>query len=86
MVFPDSDHDNDAFGFSNNQYTFTHKALGADKLRYSTNFGQNWTDWRNWEDVTTIDSKEFSDEGQFWDGQHIMVQCKLCLVREVCDI
>ena len=78
LVFPDSDHDNDAFGFSNGQYTFTHQAFGADMLRYSTNFGQNWTEWRNWEDTTTIDPKEFSDEDQFWDGEHIMVQCKLC--------
>ncbi|GJE90808.1 apha amylase catalytic domain and glycogen synthase DULL1-like domain-containing protein [Phanerochaete sordida] len=72
MVFPDSDFDNEAFGYSNGQYTFTHNALGADQFRYSTNFGQNWTEWRNWEDTTTIASSEF--DGNFWDGQHIMVQ------------
>ena len=73
MVYPNSDYDNDAFGYNNGQYTFTHQAFGADKFRYSTNFGQNWTEWRNWEDTTTIDEKEF--EGNFWEGQHIMVQC-----------
>ncbi|KAI0703620.1 glycoside hydrolase family 13 and glycosyltransferase family 5 protein [Cytidiella melzeri] len=74
MVFPDSDYDNAAFGYSNGQYTFTHSAIGADMLRYSTNFGQNWTQWRNWETTTTIDASEFADESQFWEGQHIMVQ------------
>lgn len=74
MVFPESDYDNAAFGFSNGQYTFTHSALGADMLRYSANFGQNWTAWRNWEDTTTIDESDF--DNNFWDGQHIMVQCK----------
>lgn len=73
MVFPDADYDADSFSYSNGQYTFTHQAFGADMLRYSTNFGQNWTDWRNWEDTTTIASSEFDDN--FWDGQHLMVQC-----------
>lgn len=73
MVFPESDYDNDAFGYSNGQYTFTHNAFGADMFRYSANFGQNWTQWQNWEDTTTIDPKAFDDN--FWEGQHIMVQC-----------
>ncbi|EKM55582.1 glycosyltransferase family 5 protein [Phanerochaete carnosa HHB-10118-sp] len=72
MVFPESDYDNAALSSSNGQYTFTHNALGADMLRYSTNFGQNWTAWRDWEDTTTIDASEF--DGNFWDGQHVMVQ------------
>ncbi|KII88464.1 glycosyltransferase family 5 protein [Plicaturopsis crispa FD-325 SS-3] len=74
MVFPEADYDNDAFGYSNGQYTFTHKAFGADMFRYSWNFGQNWTTWKNWEDVTTIDSNVFDDSALFWTGQHIMVQ------------
>lgn len=77
MIFPQSDYDNDAFGFSNGQYTFTHSAFGADMLRYSTNFGQNWTEWRNWEDTTTISASDFSGSGNWWQGQHVMVQCTL---------
>ena len=76
MVFPQNDYDNDAFGFSNGQYTFTHSAFGADMFRYSWNFGQNWTQWQNWEDTTTIDASVFDDKANFWEGQHIMVQCK----------
>ncbi|KAI0006163.1 glycoside hydrolase family 13/glycosyltransferase family 5 protein [Russula compacta] len=74
MVFPESDYDNSAFGFSNGQYTFSHKAYGADSFRYSWNFGRNWTQWKSWEDTTYIDSSVFDDSANFWQGQHIMVQ------------
>lgn len=76
MVFPASEYDNSAFGFSNGQYTFTHKALGADMFRYSWNFGQNWTTWTNWEDTTNIDAGVFDNSDLFWPGHHIMVQCE----------
>jgi hypothetical protein len=79
IVFPGSDYDNSAFGFSNGQYTFSHKAYGADMFRYSWNYGRNWTQWNNWEDTTYIDSKVFSGADNFWTGQHIMVQCE-CVI------
>jgi len=72
MVFPKNDYNSSSFGFSNGQYTFTHAAFGADKFRYSWNFGMNWTAWNNWESVTTIAPSVF--DGTFWAGQHIMVQ------------
>jgi len=75
MIFPQNDYNSSSFGFSNGQYTFTHCAFGADMFRYSWNFGQNWTTWSNWENVTTINSTVF--DGNFWEGQHIMVQCEL---------
>lgn len=75
MVFPDADYDRESFGYSDGQYTFTHQAFGADKLRYSTNFGMNWTDWRAWEATTTIPPSEFQDKANFWEGEHLMVQC-----------
>ncbi|KAI0302169.1 modular protein with glycoside hydrolase family 13 and glycosyltransferase family 5 domains [Russula brevipes] len=74
MVFPESDYDSSAFGFSNGQYTFSHKAYGADSFRYSWNFGRNWTDWKNWEDTTFINSSVFDSQDDFWPGQHILVQ------------
>ncbi|KAF8892560.1 glycoside hydrolase family 13 and glycosyltransferase family 5 protein [Infundibulicybe gibba] len=75
VVFPESEYDTEkALGFSDGQYTFTHKAFGADTFRYSWNFGMNWTDWKNWEDTTTIDAKVFQDSENWWDGDHIMVQ------------
>ena len=82
IVNPSNDYDADAFGWSDGKYTFTHHAFGADMFRYSWNFGRNWTSWQNWEDVTTIDSSVFDEkenEEIFWDGQHIMVQCKSIL-------
>src|SRR3984957_12294524 len=75
MVFPEADFDNAAFGFSDGQYTFTHSALGADMFRYSWNFGLNWTAWTNWEDMTTIDASVFDNSANWWEGQHIIVQC-----------
>lgn len=81
MVFPDNEYDNTAFGFSNGQYTYTHNAFGADKFRYSWNFGQNWTQWQDWEDTTSIDASVFDNPANFWEGQHIMVQCKSCNTR-----
>jgi alpha-1,3-glucan synthase len=81
MVFPENDYDNDSsFGFSNNQYTFAHKAYGADMFRYSWNFGQNWTQWANWEDTTIISQSVFQGSDKFWDGDHIMVQCQLLVL------
>jgi alpha-1,3-glucan synthase len=79
IVFPASDYDNSAFGFSNGQYTFSHKAYGADSFRYSWNFGQNWTQWKSWENTTFIDSNLFSRPDNFWPGQHIIVQCKFVI-------
>lgn len=76
MIFPESDYDTSgAFTFSNGQYSFNHKALGADKFRYSWNFGKNWTDWQNWEDTTLISQSTFQGSDLFWTGNHIVVQC-----------
>ncbi|KAI0306448.1 modular protein with glycoside hydrolase family 13 and glycosyltransferase family 5 domains [Multifurca ochricompacta] len=74
MVFPGSDYDGSSFGFSNGQYTFSHRAYGADSFRYSWNFGRNWTQWKSWEDTTFIDSSVFDQSDNFWQGQHIIVQ------------
>jgi alpha-1,3-glucan synthase len=75
MVFPEANYDNSAFGILDGDYTFTHRALGADMFRYSWNFGKSWTEWNSWEDVTTIDSSVFEGHEKFWEGQHITVQC-----------
>ncbi|KAJ8584921.1 glycoside hydrolase family 13/glycosyltransferase family 5 protein [Rhizopogon salebrosus TDB-379] len=74
MVFPDSDYDNGAFGYSDGQYTFTHQAYGADMFRYSGNYGQSWTNWTSWENVTTIPSDILTNVDNWWEGQHIMMQ------------
>jgi len=76
MVFPDSDYDNAAFGYSNGQYTFTHHAYGADMYRYSGNYGQSWSNWSSWENVTTIPADVLTNIDNWWQGQHIMMQCE----------
>ncbi|EAU88623.2 alpha-1,3-glucan synthase [Coprinopsis cinerea okayama7 len=74
MVFPLNDYDNDAFTLTDGQYVFTHKALGAERFRYSGDFGLSWSDWADWEDTTTIDRDVFYDDKNVWDGAHIIVQ------------
>ncbi|KAF4623027.1 hypothetical protein D9613_002379 [Agrocybe pediades] len=76
MVFPANDYDTSgSFALnSNGKYTFAHKAFGADKFRYSGNYGKDWSDWMNWEENTEIDSSVFSSKENFWIGQHIQVQ------------
>ncbi|KAH8833661.1 modular protein with glycoside hydrolase family 13 and glycosyltransferase family 5 domains [Flagelloscypha sp. PMI_526] len=75
MVWPDNDFDNSGgFTMSGGKYSFAHKAIGAEKFRYSWNFGMNWTDWSNWEDTSSLDASSFSSSENFWDGDHIMVQ------------
>lgn len=76
MIFPDNDYSDDSFTFADGKYQFVHKAIGADRFRYSWNFGQNWTTWKDWEDTTTIDANVFDIEENWWDGAHIMVQCE----------
>ena len=76
MVFPGADYNNSAFQFANSQFTFTHSAIGAEKFRYTWNYGANWTDWTAYEAVTTIPQATFDhDDTMFWEGAHIIVQC-----------
>jgi len=75
MVFPENDYNNTALVESDGKYTFTHSAYGADKFRYSMNYGQTWSNWTDWEDTTAVDFTLFEDTNMFWDGVHIIVQC-----------
>ncbi|KAI5123355.1 hypothetical protein M0805_001776 [Coniferiporia weirii] len=77
MVFPDADYDNSAFSYNSSAgYTFTHKAIGADRFRYSVNFGQSWSNWTDWEATTSIDNSTFFNDksDNWWEGEHIIVQ------------
>ena len=77
MVFPESDYDtNKSFIFSDGQYTFAHRAAGADMFRYSWNFGRNWTTWKTWEDSTVMEATMFTASENFWEGDHVIVQCE----------
>ena len=76
MVFPDSDYDTAALTESGDNLVFSHNAFGAEKLRYSVNFGKNWTDWIDWEDSTTIPKSAFKNKKFFWKGNHVVVNCE----------
>jgi alpha-1,3-glucan synthase len=80
------------FTQSGGNFAFAHNAFGADMFRYSWNFGVNWTDWKAWEDTTSIPASQFQGKDYFWEGQHIIVQCELLwsillspLADSVCD-
>ncbi|KAF8334274.1 modular protein with glycoside hydrolase family 13 and glycosyltransferase family 5 domains [Cantharellus anzutake] len=74
MVFPlTGDYDSASFGSSGGKYTFNHKALGAERFRISTDFGQTWNNWTDWESTTTIESSLFP-KNPGWPGQHLMIQ------------
>src|SRR5437667_1406124 len=60
----------------NRKLRISHKAAGADKFRYSTNWG---TTYSNWEDYkggnTTLAPKKWSGTNkQRWAGEHVIVQ------------
>ncbi|KAF8825486.1 hypothetical protein HHX47_DHR6000210 [Lentinula edodes] len=74
MVFPDSDYNNSALTFADNEYKYSHSAFGADQFRYSMDFGQTWTNWTEWEDLTSLNTSFFAGSNMFWDGVHVMIQ------------
>jgi hypothetical protein len=76
MVFPGNDYDGSALAESGDNLVFTHNALGAEKLRYSVNFGKNWTSWKDWEDTTTIPKSTFANKEYFWQGNHVIMNCE----------
>lgn len=56
--------------------TVSHRAPGATKWRYSTNWGSTWSDWETYtgdtEKITTLTWSGTTD--QEWDGYHLQVQ------------
>ncbi|CED84497.1 modular protein with glycoside hydrolase family 13 and glycosyltransferase family 5 domains [Phaffia rhodozyma] len=72
LVFPDQDYDNSIFYTTDTGYAVNHTAVGADLIRYTANYGANWTDWFVWEDTTVIEKSKF--DGNSWAGQHIILE------------
>ncbi|KAK3384909.1 alpha-1,3-glucan synthase [Podospora didyma] len=55
----------------------SHKAPGADKWRYSLNWGSSWSDWLpyNGGGSATLDRQAWEGaKHQEWEGQHVIVQ------------
>ncbi|KAL7424549.1 hypothetical protein Q5752_000233 [Cryptotrichosporon argae] len=72
MVYPDNDYSTTLLSVSDGTYTANHSAAGADKYRYSGNFGQTWSAWADYEQSTTLNASLF--ENNWWDGDHVLVQ------------
>lgn len=73
MVFTgDADYSDSILSESNGEYTITHASPGADRFRYSADFGQTWTAWTDYEAVTAANATLFEDK--WWDGHHVEVQ------------
>ncbi|KAL9609251.1 MAG: hypothetical protein Q9167_005970 [Letrouitia subvulpina] len=51
------------------------RASGADKLRYSTNWGSSFSDWMDYteENITVRPQQWVGTETQRWDGTHVIV-------------
>lgn len=79
LVFPQSPHSNPNTYFrdsKSNDLKVTHTAAGADKWRYSTNWGSSWSPWTDYEGgTTTITELPWSGTRlQRWSGDHIILQ------------
>ena len=61
LVFPKSDYSRDLLSFdgAGKDGTLNHAATGADKFRYSTDGGMNWTPWAKYEETTTVPAQMF---------------------------
>ncbi|KAG9722764.1 putative alpha 1,3 glucan synthase, partial [Aureobasidium melanogenum] len=61
---------------SNGDLLVSHQAAGADKWRYSTNWGSTWSDWQNYDGTnSTVKKQPWSGtKSQKWTGDHIVLQ------------
>jgi alpha-1,3-glucan synthase len=75
MVYPtEADYSTDLFSVTNGEYKLTHHAPGADKFRWSADFGQTWQPWQDYETESTLNATVFENKDLWWDGQHVVVQ------------
>ena len=79
LVFPQSPHST-ASTYSRDPVTkdlrVNHTAPGADKWRYSTNWGSSWSPWTKYEGgYTTVEELSWSGtRRQRWSGDHVILQ------------
>ena len=54
----------------------SHKAAGADRFRYSTNWGSSWSDWETYTGGnTTLHTQAWSGtKKQGWSGKHVQLE------------
>ncbi|TDZ61500.1 Cell wall alpha-1,3-glucan synthase mok13 [Colletotrichum trifolii] len=61
---------------SNGEYFINHAAAGAEKWRYSTNWGSTWSNWITYTGAKSrmVDQAWDGTDLQKWEGKHLMVQ------------
>lgn len=80
MVFPYSANYSSSLYFKDGQdaMTISHKAVGANKFRYSTNWGSSWSNWLDYDAKNTNTTVQLQawigTSSQSWSGDHIKVQ------------
>ena len=80
MVFPSSNYSSSLLlKNANNSLYISHKAAGAERFRYSLNFGTTYSDWQEYpkglKPSSQLAPKVWSGtERQDWEGEHVIVQ------------
>ncbi|KAL8829517.1 MAG: hypothetical protein Q9191_001968 [Dirinaria sp. TL-2023a] len=78
IVFPRSGNYSESLlhEHGNGSLYISHKAAGADKFRYSTNWGSSWSNWERYTGGnSTLENQNWTGTGkQRWDGNHVSVQ------------
>ncbi|KAF4765071.1 hypothetical protein N7455_003955 [Penicillium solitum] len=76
LISPLSNHSTSLVHKSDGKFYIHHRAAGADKFRYSTDFGSTWSKWTLYSGGnTTVTIPTFSGtDKQSWEGTHIRVQ------------
>jgi len=78
MIFPRNANYSDSILFENADKSLfiSHRAAGADKYRYSMNWGSSWSGWGTYTGGnTTIPIQDWSGtKAQEWTGKHVQVE------------
>ncbi|KAJ5949119.1 hypothetical protein N7454_000703 [Penicillium verhagenii] len=76
LITPLSNYSTTLVHKSDDGYYVKHNAAGADKFRYSADFGSTWSDWTAYEGGnTSVTIPTFTGtSSQAWKGTHIRVQ------------
>lgn len=78
MVFPRSANYSTTLlhrGLSSDEYYISPRAAGADKIRYSRNWGSSYSQWLDYtgENITLKEQPWSGTKKQAWDGEHVIV-------------
>ncbi|KAJ6113439.1 hypothetical protein N7523_006756 [Penicillium sp. IBT 18751x] len=76
LITPLSNYSTSLVHKSDDGYFIKHNAAGADKFRYSADFGSTWSEWTTYEGGnTSVTIPTFTGtSAQAWKGTHIRVQ------------